>query len=216
VAAGVDPYAPNSQCSGLDAPSCSSWRRLAVVAALGCAGGASGVAASDPLSVAFAGARRPACSPQRALSTRFKPRQSGGRHTTLPQNTPAEGRASAAHAPALLPAASATDRRCGLLLWRDRSCIRRDPEDPLGDAASESPAPSREQRSGDCGLPATHRCWDAVVAPRIMRWGRAVGARARWAGTRPAGCGRRRCGCRSSRGRRPGSRRRCVPRPWRR
>lgn len=43
---------------------------------------------------------------------------------------------------------------------------------------------------------------------------RAAGARARGACTRPAGCGRRRCGVRSSPGRRPGSRRRCVPRPW--
>ncbi len=31
-----------------------------------------------------------------------------------------------------------------------------------------------------------------------------------WGCTRPAGSGRRRCGCRSCRGRRPGSRRRCV------
>ena len=43
---------------------------------------------------------------------------------------------------------------------------------------------------------------------------RAAGAPARGACTRPAGCGRRRSGARSSRGRRPGSRRRCVLRPW--
>jgi hypothetical protein len=43
---------------------------------------------------------------------------------------------------------------------------------------------------------------------------RAAGARARGACTRPAGCGRRRSGARSFRGRRPGSRRRCVLRPW--
>lgn len=43
---------------------------------------------------------------------------------------------------------------------------------------------------------------------------RAAGARARGACTRPAGCGRRRCGARSSRGQRPDSRRRCVLRLW--
>lgn len=43
---------------------------------------------------------------------------------------------------------------------------------------------------------------------------RAAGGRARGACTRPAGCGRRRCGARSSRGQRPDSRRRCVPRRW--
>ena len=43
---------------------------------------------------------------------------------------------------------------------------------------------------------------------------RAAGARARGACTRPAGCGRRRSGARPFRGRRPGSRRRCVLRPW--
>ena len=54
------------------------------------------------------------------------------------------------------------------------------------------------------------------LGTRDFTWrGRAVGARARGAGTRPAGCGRRRCGVRSSRGRRPGSRRRCVLLPWR-
>ena len=45
---------------------------------------------------------------------------------------------------------------------------------------------------------------------------RAAGARARVACTGPAGCGGRRCGARSSRVRRPGSRRRCVLRPSRR
>lgn len=43
---------------------------------------------------------------------------------------------------------------------------------------------------------------------------RAAGARARVACTRPAGCGRRKSGAQSSRGRRPDSRRRCVLGPW--
>ena len=45
---------------------------------------------------------------------------------------------------------------------------------------------------------------------------RAAGARAPGACTRPAGCGRRRCGGRSFRGQRPDSRRRFVLRLWRR
>lgn len=43
---------------------------------------------------------------------------------------------------------------------------------------------------------------------------RVAGAQARGACTRPAGCGRRRCGARSSREQRPDSHRKCVLRPW--
>jgi hypothetical protein len=68
-------------------------------------------------------------------------------------------------------------------------------------------------------------CRDRVArSVRLGRWRplcavtqgcQAAGVRARGACTRPVGCGRRRCGARSSQGRRLDSRRRCALRRWR-
>jgi hypothetical protein len=69
--------------------------------------------------------------------------------------------------------------------------------------------PGRGRADQDAGRDVVHGGRGDVTQGR-----RAAGARARGACTRPAGYGRRRCGARSSRGRRPGSRRRCVLRPW--
>ena len=78
----------------------------------------------------------------------------------------------------------------------------------------------RSRRRASAARPAPRVLLRAGLAPAFCGRGdvtqgrRAAGARARGACTRPAGCGRRRSGARSSRGRRPGSRRRCVLRPW--
>ena len=69
--------------------------------------------------------------------------------------------------------------------------------------------PGRGRADQDAGRDVVHDGRGDVTQGR-----RAAGAPARGACTRPAGYGRRRCGARSSRGRRPGSRRRCVLRPW--
>lgn len=82
----------------------------------------------------------------------------------------------------------------------------------------------RETRPAKQGQNAAHSLSDTERAERTaVRTGgrgvvtqgcRAAGARARGACTRPVGCGRRRCGARSSRGQHPDSRRRCVLRLW--
>ena len=78
----------------------------------------------------------------------------------------------------------------------------------------------RSRRRASAARPAPRVLLRAGLAPAFCGRGdvtqgrRAAGARARGACTRPAGCGRRRSGARSFRGRRPGSRRRCVLRPW--
>jgi hypothetical protein len=78
---------------------------------------------------------------------------------------------------------------------------------------------SRSRRRASAARPAPRvrlRAFAPAFCGRgdVTQGRRAAGARARGACTRPAGCGRRRSGARSFRGRRPGSRRRCVLRPW--
>ncbi len=86
--------------------------------------------------------------------------------------------------------------------------------------AAESGSSFRSRRRASAARPAPRVLLRAGLAPAFCGRGdvtqgrRAAGARARGACTRPAGCGRRRSGARSFRGRRPGSRRRCVLRPW--
>ena len=109
-----------------------------------------------------------------------------------------------------------TGRWCGVTCG---SWCRRAPgrTAKLRDEAGRS---SDQGAAASAARPALRVLLRAGLAPAFCGRGdvtqgrRAAGARARGACTRPAGCGRRRSGARSSRGRRPGSRRRCVLRPW--
>ena len=93
-----------------------------------------------------------------------------------------------------------------------------------GDDRTGSRLPNRallgSWRRASAARPAPRVLLRAGLAPAFCGRGdvtqerRAAGVPARGACTRPAGCGRRRSGARSFRGRRPGSRRRCVLRPW--
>ena len=91
---------------------------------------------------------------------------------------------------------------------------------PISTADRSIATDADSRRRASAARPAPRVLLRAGLAPAFCGRGdvtqgrRAAGARARGACTRPAGCGRRRSGARSSRGRRPGSRRRCVLRPW--
>jgi hypothetical protein len=101
---------------------------------------------------------------------------------------------------------------------RTRGCTPRGGR--TGSSTLPNPALSDQGAAASAARPALRVILRAGLAPAFCGRGdvtqgrRAAGARARGACTRPAGCGRRRSGARSSRGRRPGSRRRCVLRPW--
>ena len=88
--------------------------------------------------------------------------------------------------------------------------------EPVSSSQNTNERSSAVSRAADTRPHRRQRCLPFTPGSSMTRWWRAGRARARGAGTRPVGCGRRRCGCRSSRGRRRGSHRRCVLHPWRR
>ncbi len=111
------------------------------------------------------------------------------------------------------PRADIPRARAGVPLQQTRDLAR------TGDHHGHRHRQLRQGRSSGVG-PGPPAADPPLGLAGARRWGnvtqgrRVAGARARGACTRPAGCGRRRCGARSFRGQRPDSRRRCVLRPW--